>query len=87
LESPYYQHLEWGTLSRVHSKEIHKELLSFIFKNIIISAPNAIWEMQAMDFVSFSSHHSCGMEKCGISVSQLDPLVFRFLVPQNLFLG
>jgi hypothetical protein len=87
LESPYYQHLEWGTLSRVHSKEIHKELLSFIFKNIIISAPNAIWEMQAMDFVSFSSYHSRSMEKFGIAISQLDPLVSRFLVPQQLLLG
>ena len=67
-------------------KEILKEFVGFILKDIAICGPNAIWKLESVDFIFLSSNDGLSVEESVVLVSKFNPHLSRFLVPKHLFL-
>lgn len=60
--------------------------MGFPLKDLFIRAPNTIREIETMDLIPLSPNDSLSMEESCIFVSQLNPLLPRFLKPKKFLL-
>ena len=70
----------------INNEKFLEKTKSFPLQSLRVIAPDITNYMKALHLVSFSPNHGLSMKEGIILVTKFNPLLFRFLILENLFL-